>query len=176
MNLIRRAVSREGFIVMFMGLVGAVGGLLVGIPIIGSILGPLVNSPKSVWRDVGAIDKFTIGKTVQVKFAYSPDDPSQWGGATNYTGAWLRRNGKDSFTAFAVYCTHLGCPVDWFQTPQLFLCPCHGSVFNGDGTVAGGPAPRPLFKYETRVNGGRVQIKTQKIPVVNPLGGVGFGE
>ena len=25
-----------------------------------------------------------------------------------------------------------------------YHCPCHGSVFNGDGTVESGPAPRPL--------------------------------
>jgi menaquinol-cytochrome c reductase iron-sulfur subunit len=45
------------------------------------------------------------------------------------------------------------------------MCPCHGSVFNGDGTVAGGPAPRPLFTYPIRVVNGRIQIKTEAQPL-----------
>ena len=61
-------------------------------------------------------------------------------GVTARTAAWLRRDSDASFTAFSVNCTHLGCPVRWFAEPKLFLCPCHGGVYNADGTVAGGPA------------------------------------
>jgi Rieske Fe-S protein len=39
-------------------------------------------------------------------------------------------------------------------------------VFNAQGVEVGGPAPRPLFTYEVRVQGGRVQIKTHPLPVV----------
>ncbi|GAC1636576.1 MAG: menaquinol-cytochrome c reductase iron-sulfur subunit [Chloroflexota bacterium] len=176
MNFIRKMVTREAFMVMFMGAVGAVGGVLIGIPILGDVFGPIIKSPANQWRDVGAVDQFKLGETVEVKFDYPPDKTFAWGGSTNQTAAWLRKNSATNFTAFAVYCTHLGCPVVWYQTPKLFLCPCHGSVFNGDGTVAGGPAPRPLFTYQTRVNNGRVEVLTQKIPVVKPIGGVGLGE
>jgi len=44
--------------------------------------------------------------------------------------------------AMSLVCTHLGCIVS--ETPNGFSCPCHGSRFDKDGKVLGGPAPRPL--------------------------------
>ena len=37
-------------------------------------------------------------------------------------------------------CPHLGCVVAWNSTERMWNCPCHGSRFFHDGTVAGGPA------------------------------------
>jgi menaquinol-cytochrome c reductase iron-sulfur subunit len=165
MNFTRKLMSREFFMGAFLATVGGIGSVIVGIPIIGVVLGPLIKPPSDVWRDVGAVDKFKVGQTVKVHYQYNQEEVQQWSGSTQNTAAWLRRNTSSSFTAFAVYCTHLGCPVQWIPQPQIFLCPCHGSVFNGNGTVAGGPAPRPLFEYPVRVRNGRVEIKTQPIPV-----------
>jgi len=44
-------------------------------------------------------------------------------------------------------CTHLGCSVNWEQAREDFECPCHGSIFDKDGRVKKGPAPRPLESY-----------------------------
>jgi menaquinol-cytochrome c reductase iron-sulfur subunit len=165
MNITRKLMTREVFMGAFLAMVGGVGSIVVGLPIIGVLLGPLFTAPADVWRDVGAVSDFKVGETVQVHYNYNQGEVQQWSGTTQETAAWLRRNGGNSFTAFAVYCTHLGCPVHWLAAPRIFLCPCHGSVFNGDGTVAGGPAPRPLFTYPVRVQNGRVQIKTQKQPL-----------
>ncbi|MFQ5688496.1 MAG: ubiquinol-cytochrome c reductase iron-sulfur subunit [Candidatus Scalindua sp.] len=44
-------------------------------------------------------------------------------------------------------CTHLGCGVNWIQGKKSFECPCHGSIFDKDGRVKKGPAPRPLESY-----------------------------
>src|SRR5512135_3137808 len=41
-------------------------------------------------------------------------------------------------------CTHLGCTVPWVAGEKQFHCPCHGSLYNTQGEVIGGPAPRPL--------------------------------
>jgi menaquinol-cytochrome c reductase iron-sulfur subunit len=140
---------------------------------VGVVLSPLIQQPVDPWRDAGAVDSFEAGKTVPVTLQYA--SPVSWSGNTDQTIAWLKCDEKAKFTAFAVYCTHLGCPVHWLQIPQLFLCPCHGSIFNGDGTVAGGPAPRPMFTYETRIRAGRVQIKVGNLPVDKPWGGVEIG-
>lgn len=33
-----------------------------------------------------------------------------------------------------------------------FRCPCHGSVFNGDGSNREGPAPAPLIWYALEIS------------------------
>jgi menaquinol-cytochrome c reductase iron-sulfur subunit len=84
---------------------------------------------------------------------------------TARTAAWLRRDDETGFTAFAVNCTHLGCPVRWIQGAELFLCPCHGGVFTRNGTVAAGPPPRPLTRYPVRIRNGQVEIQTTPTPI-----------
>ncbi len=49
----------------------------------------------------------------------------------------------EGIAAMSLVCTHLGCIVG--ENPAGgFLCPCHGSRFDAEGKVTGGPAPRPL--------------------------------
>lgn len=51
---------------------------------------------------------------------------------------------QQGFLAMSAICTHLGCMTEWRQEAGVITCPCHGSTFQRDGTVIGGPAPRPL--------------------------------
>jgi menaquinol-cytochrome c reductase iron-sulfur subunit len=141
---------------------GGAAAAVVGVPIVGYLLSPLIKSEKSAWRDVGAVDSFEVGETVEVTF----DEPSPlpWAGQAAKTAAWLRRT-EGGFTAFAVNCTHLGCPVNWIPDANLFLCPCHGGVFYADGKVAGGPPQRPLWTQQVRVQNGRVEILTRPLQV-----------
>jgi menaquinol-cytochrome c reductase iron-sulfur subunit len=112
---------------------------------------------------VGAVDNFKIGETTAVTFVDS--SPLPWSGVTAKTAAWLRRTGEQEFIAFAINCSHLGCPVRWQASSRLFLCPCHGGVYYEDGTVAAGPPPRPLTRYSVRVQDGEVQIETRPVVV-----------
>jgi menaquinol-cytochrome c reductase iron-sulfur subunit len=141
----------------------AFAATIVGIPVVGFILGPLVQPEETVWRRVGAVNDFGIGQTVKVTF----EDPSPmaWAGVTALTAAWLRRIDAEQFVAFTVDCAHLGCPVRWLPTAQLFMCPCHGGVYYADGSVAAGPPPRGLFKYPVRVRDGQVEIKASAVPI-----------
>ena len=54
---------------------------------------------------------------------------------------FLIRKGN-TFRCLSAVCTHLGCTVN--RAEHGFHCPCHGSVFDDQGTVKGGPAPRAL--------------------------------
>lgn len=49
---------------------------------------------------------------------------------------------SQGIAAMSLICTHLGCIVG--ETDDGFLCPCHGSQFDLQGRVVGGPAPRGL--------------------------------
>jgi thiosulfate dehydrogenase [quinone] large subunit len=49
------------------------------------------------------------------------------------------------FRAFSAVCPHAGCQVEFDQQSDLFICPCHGSEFNGStGAVQRGPAATGL--------------------------------
>lgn len=56
------------------------------------------------------------------------------------------------FEAFSTVCTHAGCNVSEV-TDGLISCPCHGSKFKLDGTVANGPAKTPLEAKAIKVQG-----------------------
>lgn len=154
-------ITRRGFLEKVSAIVGAVGALLVAIPAVAFLLG-LRETPQ-VWATVGRVDDFALGDTKQVAFA--DPSPLPWAGVTAQTAAWLRRDGAEQFTAFAMNCTHLGCPVRWIASANLFMCPCHGGVFYKDGQVASGPPPAPLTTYPVRVRDGQVQILTSPLPI-----------
>ncbi|EKV03299.1 Rieske Fe-S protein [Leptolyngbya sp. PCC 7375] len=63
----------------------------------------------------------------------------------------------DSLIALNSMCTHQGCSVEWKD--DAFACPCHGSKFNTDGSVATGPATDPLASYEAIIDGDLVLVK-----------------
>ena len=151
-----KRISRRSFFEKLILLLGGLMTALVGVPIIGFIFKPLFKTLPPVWRAVGKVDAFKIGETVAVTFL--ENSPLPWAGVTANTAAWLRRESADSFTAFSISCTHLGCPVRWRSEAQLFMCPCHGGVYYKDGSVAAGPPPLPLSRYPTRVTKDQVEI------------------
>jgi Rieske Fe-S protein len=79
------------------------------------------------------------------------------------TGNALWTNKKDMpYLAFSGKCPHLGCGYKWRKHKvlgQVFLCPCHLSIYDASGKVLEGPAPRPLDLLPIQVSpSGEVQI------------------
>ncbi|GLW08364.1 iron-sulfur protein [Microtetraspora sp. NBRC 13810] len=62
------------------------------------------------------------------------------------------------FKAFSSTCTHQGCTVGDVSGGTI-NCPCHGSKFSiTDGSVKGGPAPRPLPETQIKVDGDAISL------------------
>jgi Rieske Fe-S protein len=62
------------------------------------------------------------------------------------------------FKAFSATCTHQGCKVNKVADGTI-NCPCHGSKFNiADGSVAGGPAKKPLPAKSVSVDGDSIVL------------------
>jgi menaquinol-cytochrome c reductase iron-sulfur subunit len=156
-------LSRRRFLTRLSVALSGCGAALVGIPIIGFLLSPLLQRVPQMWRSVGPVDHFEIGTTVEVTFLDASSLP--WAGVAGRTAAWLRRESAGEFIAFSVNCTHLGCPVRWLSDADLFMCPCHGGVYYPDGTVASGPPPRALVRYPVRVRAGQVEIAASPVPI-----------
>ncbi|GLY92090.1 Rieske (2Fe-2S) protein [Actinoallomurus iriomotensis] len=65
---------------------------------------------------------------------------------------------QGEFKAFSAICTHRGCPVGSVSDGKI-NCPCHGSAFNvADGSVAKGPADKPLPSKNVTVQNGELKL------------------
>jgi Rieske Fe-S protein len=86
--------------------------------------------------------------------AFVMDIPTA-GGGDNKPGSvafagWAVKDLAGTVQVFAVNCSHLGCSIDLDLAGRRFACPCHGSQFHLDGTVAHGPAVASLSRLEWR--------------------------
>jgi Rieske Fe-S protein len=159
--------TRRTFLQWLTGGLGAVAAALVSVPFIGF----LFRTPKLPieWVTLGPVKKFPVGETRMVTF----DNPIRqpWDGMTAQTGVYVRYEGtdadqKDKFLVLAVNCAHLGCPVSWFPQSGLFMCPCHGGVYYGNGDRASGPPPRGLFHCVWRIQKGSLEIQAPHYPTL----------
>jgi cytochrome b6-f complex iron-sulfur subunit len=64
---------------------------------------------------------------------------------------------QSSFVALSATCTHQTCTITGFGN-QNYVCPCHGSTFDINGRVLGGPAPAALHQYPTQFANGVLTI------------------
>ena len=160
-------ITRRRFFERVSFTLGGLCAAILGVPLVGFVIAPLFRKAPAEWLTLGKVNDYEIGKTVNVTIT----DPSSlpWAGVTSKSAAWLRRVNENEFIGFSVHCTHMGCPVRWLADAGLFMCPCHGGVYYSDGTVAAGPPPTPLIRYQVRVAHGEVQLKSAPIPITTTL-------
>ncbi len=112
----------------------------------------------------GALFKFmfpVVSYGTPQKFLVSVDDLPDVGDELIFEDqkTVLRRQSETEIAAISLVCTHLGCTVNVVETG--FQCPCHGSQYDTDGIVVGGPAPKTLPWLEIKkVPGNQFEIDT----------------
>lgn len=157
MELNSMQMLRRRFLMLISIGAGAAVAAAASVPIVGFLISPMRRKYPPLWQDVGPLDRFKIGDTVQVNLLTS--NPLPWDGPAQRVAAWMRRDNEKDFTVYSSECTHLGCPVRWIADAELFMCPCHGGVYFKDGNVAAGPPPKPLQQFAARVFDGQVQVQ-----------------
>ena len=70
------------------------------------------------------------------------------------------RSSAQAVSAFDARCPHLGCAVR--GASKLLICPCHGSLFNLDGSLKAGPSTKPLAKLSASFDGSTVVVQVPK--------------
>jgi Rieske Fe-S protein len=64
---------------------------------------------------------------------------------------------EGEFKGFSAICTHAGCTLNKVADGTID-CPCHGSKFHLDGSVAHGPAAKPLESADVTVQGDSIVL------------------
>jgi menaquinol-cytochrome c reductase iron-sulfur subunit len=143
----------------------AIAAVLFAIPLAGFLFSSAIKRKSPLeWIALGTVDSFPVGKTRMAVYRNPFTRP--WDGDTANVPCWVRRVEGERFQVFAINCTHLGCPVRWFQESGLFMCPCHGGVYYEDGSRAAGPPPRGLFEYTYKVEDGQLWVKGGQMPTL----------
>ena len=149
---------RRIFLKLLTGLVSIVAAAFVVVPGVGYLAAALTRRKEQPWIRLGPVASFPKSET-RLHVIKPSDNPlaQPWDGVTAQTGVYVRYLGRDEkfqdqFNVFAINCTHLGCPVEWFPQSGLFMCPCHGGVYYEDGSRASGPPPRGLYHCVWRVD------------------------
>jgi menaquinol-cytochrome c reductase iron-sulfur subunit len=148
----RRDVLKAG-----VGVLTALITIVLGIPFVASVLG------RSGRRTAGRFDKVTdlaslpIGEPVNLR--YSETAPEAFIRMARERDVWAVRTSASQVTVFSPICPHLGCRYNWNPAASEFMCPCHGSVFGVDGSVRGGPSPRPLDTLPVKIVDGVVYVR-----------------
>ncbi|HEX6771065.1 MAG TPA: Rieske 2Fe-2S domain-containing protein [Acidobacteriaceae bacterium] len=158
-------VSRRSFLLKVSLAVNALVAVAIATPVVGYLLGPIRKRGRyNSWIALGQVNDYREGETVLA--TYRNPFTNEWDGDTGKVACYVRREGRDKFTVFAVNCAHLGCPVRWFPQSELFMCPCHGGVYYANGERAAGPPERGLWTYDYRVSGGKLMINAGQMPTL----------
>jgi menaquinol-cytochrome c reductase iron-sulfur subunit len=150
-------ITRRNFMSIATWAIGGLIGAGLGIPALIYVLSPARKKEDiQNWIRLGPISKVelntpTLFKTTikkQTGWIVNEDELSVY---------ILTENGRD-YIALSNICTHLGCRVRWISDDEVFSCPCHTAIFEKNGDVATGPPPRPLDRYDIKVEDEQIYI------------------
>jgi menaquinol-cytochrome c reductase iron-sulfur subunit len=150
--------SRRSFLGWVIGGLGALCGLIVGLPVIGSLGAPAWQRRREgQWIDFGSIENLPLGAPRQLRATFQARDG--WYVRSVQQAVWVIRTDEQHYTVFHPRCTHLGCAYRWEAEKREFACPCHGGRYDITGRVIGGPPPRSLDTLTAKVEGGKLFVQ-----------------
>ena len=151
-------VQRRDFLGLVTWAIGILIGAWIGIPAIAYIVGPaLKEETTDDWIPIGSTSKIELG--TPTLFKANIERTTGWIINQEELSAYVLTEDGRNFIALSNICSHLGCRVRWIAAQEGFFCPCHNAVFDKEGQVVSGPPPRPLDRFEVKVEDEQLFIK-----------------
>ncbi len=140
------SMGRRQFINYLLGfsILATLGGVLT--PIIGYLWPPARSAS-------GGGGRVQVGTTAELPVGQGKVYPG------NNKPVMVVNTEQGGFKAFSAICTHLGCIVEWDESREIILCPCHDGRFNAvNGSIISGPQPAPLAEFALSVEGDAIYV------------------
>ena len=152
-----KGLKRRDFLSMATLAIGGFISIVVGIPAIVYIIGPVRRTDQEQnWIRLGAASKVELG--TPTLFKTKIERQVGWIVNEEEVSAYILTEDGRNFVAMSNICSHLGCRVRWISDQGQFFCPCHNAIFSKQGDVVTGPPPRPLDQYEVKVEDGQIYV------------------
>ena len=179
---LEKSIPRRKFFTGFINVLAGLIALPLVWPVLRFIMKPMYAPYDNHWIKVGNVSKiktedvgvqFIFKKSFRDSVLEREEDKNHWVvRASPETLKKIYQHGDIVFTdekgevvwvnkqtvpyvVFSGKCPHLGCGYKWRSHKtrgQVFLCPCHLSIYDAAGTVLDGPAPRPLDVLPIKVS------------------------
>jgi menaquinol-cytochrome c reductase iron-sulfur subunit len=150
-------LSRRGFVTGMVAILGSIMAAIVGIPLIGYLISPALKKIASdEWVPLGTLDDIPLN--TPTLFSFTRSVQVGWERTASNYGVYVVRKSAGTIDIFSNVCTHLSCRVSWVEEDAQFVCPCHDGRFEMDGSIASGPVPRPMDRYEHKVENGTLFV------------------
>ena len=152
--------TRRGFLKAATAVLGSVVALVLGIPLIGTVVGTIYRMRKLNWAKVAEVDSLPLEQPV--KLSWTDQKVDEFIRERVERDVWAIKHSPAEVTVYSPVCPHLGCQYNWHPDKHAFICPCHGSIYSITGKVLGGPAPRPLDTLPTKLENGVLYVEWER--------------
>ena len=149
----------------FMGTLTGVGvasvGVLLSVPLLRFALYPMfLETSGTGWSDLGAVAELK-NLTFPTQRSIKVEQLDGWRKVVSERTVYIIQGADGMFRVLSPVCPHLGCMIGWDVSRKQFVSPCHGGIFNSDGTLVAGPPRRAMDELESKVEQDHLLVRYQ---------------